>query len=207
MLEHLLLHLLKAKIGWITMAKIPVIAALLVLGTTGFVVTGTIQGDDDDKIVNLTIKPLETKKCVDALIAQTETLLELDVLAADATRQLRHLRENARESADDQNKLLDEAALRAQFDLSSTQIRDALSSARQDVFNVKNLDKCQDGNPDTTVDLDIADLRARYDKILRDFGLKVSSVLTDAQNAFDVLVQNAPPKPPKQASQSSRSRD
>src|SRR5438128_1548507 len=110
MLEQFLLHLLKAKIGWITMAKIPVIAALLVLGTTGFVVTGTIQGDDDDKIVNLTIKPLETKKCVDALIAQTETLLELDVLAADATRQLRHLRENARESADDQNKLLDEAA-------------------------------------------------------------------------------------------------
>src|SRR5712691_1264350 len=167
MLEHLLLHLLKAKIGWITMAKIPVIAALLVLGTTGFVVTGTIQGDDDDKVVNLTVKPLETKKCVDALIAQTETLLELDVLAADANRQLRHLRDGARDKADEQNKLLDEATLRTTFDLASTQIREALSAARQDVFNVKDLDKCQDGNADTTVDLDIADLRARYDTILR----------------------------------------
>ena len=36
MLHHFLLHLLKAKFEFITLAKIPAIAALIVLGTTGF---------------------------------------------------------------------------------------------------------------------------------------------------------------------------
>src|SRR5438105_15583663 len=105
MLHQLLLHLLKAKLDLITLAKIPAIAALIVLGTTGFVVSGTIQarGDDDgERTVNLTIKPLESKTCVDALIAQTETLLELDALARDGQSQLRHLRGRAGEDADHQ---------------------------------------------------------------------------------------------------------
>ncbi len=103
MFHQFLLHLLKAKLNLIALAKIPAIAALIVLGTTGFVVSGTIQakGDDDgERIVHLTIKPLESKTCVDALIAQTETLLELDALAADGMGQLRHLRDRASEDAD-----------------------------------------------------------------------------------------------------------
>ena len=226
MFEQILLLLLKTKFYLIAGAKIPVIAALLVLGTTGFIVTGTIStdhgdddGDDDGgRIVNLTVKPLESKKCIDALIAQTETLLQLDVLAGDANAQLRRMRERARDNADDQHKLLDEAALLERFGTSSLQVRDALAAARQDVlkaadlggiatFTVRSttstgtdtyqpvLDKCQDRNPDTTVNLDVALLRVRYDEILRDFGRKLTVILTDAQQAFDELVKNAPPKP------------
>ena len=206
MFQFILFHLLKFKIHAITAAKIPLIATLLVLGTTGFVVTGTISGgDEDDKTVNLVIKPLESKKCVDALIAQTETLLQLDVLAGDATAQLRRMRERARESADDQNKLLDETAVLTQFNTSSAKIREALAAARQDVFHAADLGRCQDGDAATSVDLDIAVLQARYDQILRDFGVKVSGFLTEAQTAFDALVRNAPQKPPKQGSQGSGS--
>src|SRR6267378_521354 len=129
MFHQLLLHLFKAKVELFALAKIPAIAALIVLGTTGFVVSGTIEanGDDGDRIVHLTIKPLESKTCVDALIAQTETLLELDALAADGMVQLRHLRDRASETADDQNKTLDPAGLRTQTTASSALIRDELS--------------------------------------------------------------------------------
>ena len=156
MFEQILVLLLKTKFHLITAAKIPVIAALLVLGSTGFIVTGTISGDDGDQTVNLTVRPLESKKCIDALIAQTETLLQIDALASDATRELRQIRDRARENADEQNKLLDDAAVLAQFNTSSTEMHDALAAARQQVFAAADLGKCQDGNPDTTVGIDVS---------------------------------------------------
>src|SRR2546422_7224290 len=107
MFHQFLLHLLKAKLEFIALAKIPAIAALIVLGTTGFVVSGTIQakGDDDGgRIVPLTIKPLESKTCVDALIAQTEALLELGALAADGLSQLPAPRDRPSDDADEPNK-------------------------------------------------------------------------------------------------------
>ena len=195
MFHQFLLHLLKAKLEFIALAKIPAIAALIVLGTTGFVVSGTIQaeGDDDgDRIVHLTIKPLESKTCVDALIAQTETLLELDALAGDGQSQLRHLRDRASEDADDQHKTLDPAALRAQTDASSGRIRDELTAARKKVMDAADLSKCQDGNPDTGVSLDVTALRATYDGILRDFDAKLGAILDEAQQKFDALVVAAP---------------
>jgi len=203
MFGHFFFWLLKAKVGVFTVftaAKIPLIATLLVLGTTGFVVTGTIQGDDDDRTVNLTIHPLESKTCIDALIAQTEALLEVDMLAADAKAQLRHMRDRARDSADEQNKIIDETALRAQVETSSDRILDELSAARKQILDAADLSKCQDGNPDTSVTLDVADLRNTYDRIVRDFGRKLNDILDEAQQAFDVLVANAQPKPPKQNS-------
>ncbi len=213
MFGHFFFWLIKAKLNLFTVftaAKIPLIAALLVLGTTGFVVTGTIQGDeDDDRTVNLTIRPLETKTCVDALIAQTEALLEVDMLAADANAQLRHMRDRASETADEQNKIIDETALRAQVSTSSDRVLHELSAARKQILDAADLSKCQDGDPNTSVTLDIADLPNRYDQIVRDFGKKLNAILDDAQHAFDVLVASAqpkPPKPPKQGS-ASRSRD
>src|SRR5207237_8172540 len=139
MFHQFLLHLLKAKLDLIALAKIPTIAALIVLGTTGFVVSGTIQakGDDDgDRIVHLTIKPLESKTCVDALIAQTETLLELDALAGDGQSKLRHLRDRASEDAEDKHKTLDPAAIRTQPAASSRRILHELPAARQQVHAV-----------------------------------------------------------------------
>jgi len=189
--------LIKAKLEFIALAKIPAIAALIVLGTTGFVVSGTIQvrGDDDgERTVNLTIKPLESKTCIDALIAQTETLLELDALAGDGMAQLRHLRDRASEAADDQNKALDPATLRAQTDASSTRVRDELTAARKKVMDAADLSKCQDGNPDTGVALDVNALRATYDGILRDFDAKLGAILDEAQQKFDALVAAAPTK-------------
>jgi hypothetical protein len=191
LLERLLHLLLDAKLHLVAAAKIPAVATLLVLGSTGFVVTGTIDG----QVVDLTVKPLESKACFDALIAQTETLLELEVLSSDASRQLRHLRDRARESAEEQNKAIDEAALRAQFASSAALLRDALSAARTQVLETEGLSTCQDGDPSTGVALDLADLRARYDRIVRDFIKKANGVLDDAQRAFDVLVRNAQPKP------------
>lgn len=199
MLEFLL-HLLKGKLLLAGGANIPIIATLLVLGTTGFVVTGTIEvnGDDDDRrTVNLVIKPLENATCVQALIAQTETLLELDALASDATRQLRHLRDRAREQADDQNKTIDETALRAQFDTSAAKVPPALAGARNQVLGAADLSKCRDGDPNTTVAVNLTSLQATYDAILSGFGVTVSGILSEAQTAFDQLVASAPAKPPK----------
>ena len=197
MFHQFLLHLFKAKVELFALAKIPAIAALIVLGTTGFVVSGTIEanGDDGDRIVHLTIKPLESKTCVDALIAQTETLLELDALAGDGMSQLRHLRDRASEAADEQNKVLDPAALRAQADASSARVRDELTAARKNVMDAADLAKCQDGNADTGVALDVNALRTTYDGILRDFDAKLGAILDDAQQKFDALLTAAPPKP------------
>ena len=209
MFGHFFFWLLKAKLNVFTVftaAKIPLIATLLVLGTTGFVVTGTIEGDEDDRTVNLTIHPLETKTCVDALIAQTEALLEVDMLAADANAELRHMRDRARENADEQNKIIDETALRAQVQTSSNRMLDELSAARKQILDAADLSKCQDGNPATGVTLDVADLRNTYDRIVRDFGRKLNAILDEAQQAFDVLVANAQPKPPKPPKQGSSSR-
>jgi len=195
-----LVHLLKGKLLLAGGANIPIIATLLVLGTTGFVVTGTIEvnGDDDDRrTVNLVIKPLENATCVQALIAQTETLLELDALASDATRQLRHLRDRAREQADDQNKTIDETALRAQFDTSAAKVPPALAGARNQVLGAADLSKCRDGDPNTTVAVNLTSLQATYDAILSGFGVTVSGILSEAQTAFDQLVASAPAKPPK----------
>ncbi len=197
MFHQFLLHLLKAKLNLIALAKIPAIAALIVLGTTGFVVSGTIQakGDDDgERIVHLTIKPLESKTCVDALIAQTETLLELDALAADGMGQLRHLRDRASEDADEQNKTLDPAGLRAQTEASSGRIRDELTAARKKVMDAADLAKCQDGNADTSVTLDVTALRGAYDGILGDFDAKLGAILDEAQQKFDALVAAAQTK-------------
>jgi len=195
--HQFLLHLIKAKLEFIALAKIPAIAALIVLGTTGFVVSGTIQarGDDDgERTVNLTIKPLESKTCVDALIAQTETLLELDALAGDGQSQLRRLRDRASEDADDQHKTLDPAALRTQTEASSGRIRDELTAARKKVMDAADLSKCQDGNADTGVAVDVNALRATYDGILQDFDAKVGAILDEAQQEFDALVAAAPTK-------------
>jgi len=195
-----LLHLLKGKLLLAGGANIPIIATLLVLGTTGFVATGTIEvnGDDDDRrTVNLVIKPLENATCVQALIAQTETLLELDALASDATRQLRHLRDRAREQADDQDKTIDETALRAQFDTSAAKVPPALAGARNQVLGAADLSKCRDGDPNTTVAVNLTSLQATYDAILSGFGVTVSGILSEAQTAFDQLVASAPAKPPK----------
>ena len=102
MFEKLLFLLLKAKAVGFTSLQAPLIASLVVLSTTGFVVTGTIShGEDGEDEVNLTVKPLESKTCFDALVAQTEALFELGALSGDATRQLRHLRDRARGQADD----------------------------------------------------------------------------------------------------------
>ena len=197
MFHQFLLHLIKAKLEFIALAKIPAIAALIVLGTTGFVVSGTIQarGDDDgERTVNLTIKPLESKTCVDALIAQTETLLELAALAGDGQSQLRHLRDRASEDADDQHKTLDPAALRTQTEASSGRIRDELTAARKKVMDAADLSKCQDGNADTGVAVDVNALRATYDGILQDFDAKVGAILDEAQQEFDALIAAAPTK-------------
>ena len=197
MFHQFLLHLIKAKLEFIALAKIPAIAALIVLGTTGFVVSGTIQarGDDEgERTVNLTIKPLESKTCVDALIAQTETLLELDALAGDGQSQLRRLRDRASEDADDQHKTLDPAALRTQTEASSGRIRDELTAARKKVMDAADLSKCQDGNADTGVAVDVNALRATYDGILRDFDAKVGAILDEAQQEFDALIAAAPTK-------------
>jgi len=196
----LFINLLKAKLVVLGAANIPLIATLLVLGTVGFTVTGTIQvnGDDDDRrVVNLVVKPLETKTCVDALIAQTETLLELDALAADTNRQLRHARDGARERADDQGKLIDDAMLRVALDTAAAKIPPALATARMQVLAAADLTKCRDGDPNTTVDVNVEALRATYDAILASFGQTLGAIVTDAQHAFDQLVTNAQVKQTK----------
>ena len=208
MFEQLLMMILKLKFHAVAAWKIPVIATLLVLGTTGFVVSGTVQADEDgEKRFNFTVKPLETKKCVDALIAQTDTLLQLDVLAGDAQVQLRRMRERARDSAEEQRKLLDQVALLTQSNTSSEAIRAALSEARAKVMAAADLSKCQDGDENTTVDVDVDVLRQKYDEILREFGRRLTTILIDAQKAFDDLVRNAPAKPPVQPSGGSHSDD
>ncbi len=194
------LHLLKAKFLFLSAANIPVIATLLVLGTSGFLISATIpvNGEDDERgSLTFVVTPLESRTCVDALIAQTETLLQLDLLAQDATIDLRHLRERARERADDQHKLIDEAALRAQYNTFAAKIPSALADARKAVLDAADLSKCQDLDPKTSVELDVAQLQAKYDAILRSFGQAMNGILADAQSAFDQLVASAQPRPHK----------
>jgi hypothetical protein len=174
-----------------TRLQAPLVASFVVLSMTGFVVTGTIDAENVDP----TVKAHETKACVDALMAQTETLLELGTLAADANRQVGHLRERAREIADSQHKKLDEAAFRAQSETSSQAVRDELAAARQRVFGAADVSKCQDPGPNTIVAIDLANLGRTYNGIVRDFGREANDLLDEAQDAFDELAANVPTKP------------
>lgn len=179
---------------------------------TGFVVSGTVSADDDETEVErakieLTVSSIETKKCFDAVVAQTEAVLTLDVLAGDALDQVSRMRDQAGRDAAKQRKVLGADALFAQLNASSEQIRAALAAARTDVLAAADLATCQDGKPDTTVDVDVALLRARYDEIVRDLGRKLAASLTDARKAFDALVRNAPIKPSEKGSDGSHSSD
>ena len=51
--------------------------------------------------------------------------------------------------------------------------------------------------PNTSVDVNVATLRATYDGILTSFGQTLGGILTDAQQAFDQLVATAQPKQKK----------
>src|SRR5439155_17124874 len=77
---------------------------------------------------------------------------------------------------------------------SSALIRDELTVARKKVMDAADLAKCQDGNADTGVTIDVTALRATYDSILRDFDAKLGAILDDAQQKFDALVAAAPTK-------------
>lgn len=188
-------HLLGA-LPALTAAKIPLIATLLVVGTTGFTVTGQIQADEDgtSRLV-LVAAPLESKTCVDALIAQTTALLEIDLLAADARAQLRRMRDAAFDTASAQDKTLDATAARAAFDASWARIADDLSATRARLLAAADLGNCQDQKAETGIVLDVADLRARYDRIVREFGARLNGVLDDTQARFDALVASAQQKP------------
>src|SRR5207248_8355481 len=108
--------------------------------------------------------------------------------------QLRHRRDRASRAADAQHKSPDPAALRTQTEASSGRIRDELTAARKKVMDAADLSKCQDGNADTGVAVDVNALRATYDGILQDFDAKVGAILDEAQQEFDALVAAAPTK-------------
>ena len=72
--------------------------------------------------------------------------------------------------------------------------RDELAAARKKVVDAADLTKCQDGNADTGVSIDVNSLRATYDGILRDFDAKLGAILDEAQQKFDALVAAAPTK-------------
>ena len=61
-------------------------------------------------------------------------------------------------------------------------------------MDAADLSKCQDGNADTGVAVDVNALRATYDGILQDFDAKVGAILDEAQQEFDALVAAAPTK-------------
>ncbi len=208
MLQLVVVWLLKLKVHALAAAKIPMIAALLVIGTTGFTVTGQIQADEDGQgTFELVVTPLESKTCVDALVAQTEALMQVDLLAADAQSQLRRMRDRASDAADEQRKIIDGVALRAQYETSSGAIADDLAATRAEILAAADLGNCEDRDPNTGVQLDVADLRARYDKIVRDFGTRLNGVLDEAQARFDALVASAQPKPARQGGGHSNSLD
>ena len=75
--------------------------------------------------------------------------------------------------------------------------RDVLTAARAQVFAAADLHRCQDNDPNTSVDVNVAILRATYDGILTSFGQTLGGILTDAQQAFDQLVATAQPKQKK----------
>ncbi len=61
-------------------------------------------------------------------------------------------------------------------------------------MDAADLAKCQDGNADTSVTLDVTALRGAYDGILRDFDAKLGAILDEAQQKFDALVAAAQTK-------------
>ena len=80
---------------------------------------------------------------------------------------------------------------------SAAKLPPALASARNQVLGAADLSKCHDGDPNTTVAVNLTSLQATYDAILSGFGVTVSGILSEAQTAFDQLVASAPAKPPK----------
>lgn len=166
------------------------LAALLALTTTGFVISGEVDG----KKVELTLRSAESKGCVLALLARAEAAFEVEELWLDSRETLRRLRGDARDRAEEQNKRIDEIALQREYQAALAKLSAAKDEALLRLLGAANLAPCEDGDPDTGVLIDLARLKQEYAGIVHDARTKMGAALNEAQAAFDRLVAMAKPK-------------
>lgn len=155
--------------------------------------TGTVDGVP----VDLKISSIESRSCVEALLARTEARLEIEERYVDGRELLRRLRDDARARADERNARIDERALADELQRGLDELKAARDEALRLLREVADLSPCEDGDRGTGAVMDLARLRQEYTAIVHNAKARSQAAIDRAQAAFDGLVASATPKAPK----------
>lgn len=187
-------------------------AGILVVGSTGVVITGVMGPGNDIALAVLapvvspspSPQPLPTAAvpttapagCAAALTVRTEALQALQEERAKALADLRTIRRTAAALAKAGNRELSEAALDSAERAVAAQIEQRLVDARAALAAAADLGPCESNDPARGAFFDLADLRERYRVVVERLKKELREVLVQAGERFDVLLKEAKPKQP-----------
>ena len=187
-------------------------AGILVVGSTGVVITGVVGPGNDVALAVLapivsaspsprpsptaTVPTTPPAGCAAALAVRSEALKALQEERAKALADLRTIRRTAAALAKAGNRELSEAALDSAEREVATQIEQRLLDARAALAAAADLTPCDSNDPGRGAFFDLADLRERYRVVVERLKKELLEVLAQAGERFDALLKQAKPKPP-----------
>lgn len=185
-------------------------AGILVVGSTGVVITG-VMGPGND-VALAVLAPVVTASpspqpsptavapttapagCAAALAVRSEALNALQDERAKALADLRTIRRTAAALAAAGNRELGEAALdSAERDVAAL-IDQRLLDAKAALAAAADLSSCDSNDPARGAFFDLADLRERYRVVVERLKKELREVLVQAGERFDALLKEAKPK-------------
>lgn len=187
-------------------------AGILVVGSTGVVITG-VMGPGNDvalavlaPIVSPSPSPTSSPTaaaptappagCAAALAVRSEALKALQDERAKALADLRTIRRTAAALAKAGNRELSEAALDSAERELAAQIEQRLLDAKGALVAAADLTPCESNDPSRGAFFDLADLRERYRVVVERLKKELRDVLVQAGERFDALLKQAKPKQP-----------
>lgn len=194
-------------------AKGALAAGILIVGSTGVVITGTLGPGNDVAIAVLaplaSASPSPTASpgtgarptpspgsCAEALAARDDAVRALQEERSKALADLRTVRRSAAALAKAGARELSEANLEAAEREFAQQIEQRLADALLATRVAADLAACEPADPTRGAFFDMADLRERYRIVLERLRNELRELLVRAGERFDALLKEAQPKPP-----------
>lgn len=198
-------------------------AGILVVGSTGVVITGVVGPGNDIALAVLapvasaspSPRPSPTQAapttppagCAAALAVRSETLQALQEERVRALGDLRTIRRTAAELASAGRRDLGERALESAERELAAQVEQKLDGAKAALRDLADLTPCESNDPGQGAYFDLADLRERYRLVVEQLRRELRGLLVQAGQRFDALLKDAKPVPPPAPSSASGGSD
>lgn len=189
-------------------------AGILVVGSTGVVITGVVGPGNDialavlAPVVSPSPSPIPSPSaspgaptpapagCAAAIAARDEALKALGQERDRALADLRTIRRTAAALAKAGNRELSETVLEKAEREFAAQAGERLDAAKRAIRAAADLAACDANDPDRGAFFDIADLRERYRVVLEQLRADLRELLQRAGQRFDELLKEAKVKQP-----------